>query len=198
MHGANRLGGNSLTELLVFGRIVGEAAAGYVDGIEYLHRSRDAVDEARRELDDLLAGEGTENARALQRAVRDLMTEYAGVVRDEPGLTEGLHKLDAIEDRLGGLAVHPNIAGFEDLTHAMDLKGSLLAARATLVCARERRETRGAHNRSDYPATDPALKVNLVWSPDGAVTKELVPEAPDEVRRLMVDHDVEISATLVE
>lgn len=199
VHGANRLGGNSLSELLVFGRLVGTAVAAYVDGIEYLHRSRDAVDEARRELDDLLAGEGTENARALQRAVRDLMTEHAGVVRDEAGLSEGLRKLDDIEDRLDGLAVHPNIAGFEDLTHAMDLKGSLLAARATLVCARERRETRGAHNRSDYPATDPTLTVNLVWSADGTVTKEPVPEPADEVRQLMDGQpEVDIAATLVE
>ncbi|MGH8777217.1 MAG: L-aspartate oxidase [Jiangellaceae bacterium] len=198
VHGANRLGGNSLSELLVLGRLVGQAVAAYVDGIEYLHRSRDAVREARHELDDLLTGDGTENARALQRAVRDLMTEHAGVIRYEAGLTEGLRKLDAVEARLSALAVYPNIAGFEDLTHAMDLKGSLLAARATLVCARERRETRGAHNRSDFPATDPALKVNLVWSIDGMVTKERVPDTPEEIRRLMVGGAVDITATLVE
>ena len=65
------------------------------------------------------------------------------------------------------LGVHPDIAGFQDLAHAFDLKSSALAARATLEAALERRETRGCHNRSDYPALDPSLQVNLVWSGPG-------------------------------
>ena len=67
------------------------------------------------------------------------------------------------------MEVRPDLAGYVDLAHAFDLRGSLLAARATLDCALERRETRGAHNRSDYPLEDPALAVNLVWSGDGSI-----------------------------
>ncbi len=71
--------------------------------------------------------------------------------------------------------MRPDIAGFDDLAHAFDVHGSLLAARATLDCAIERRETRGAHNRADSPALDPEMRVNLVWALDGSVTREQVP-----------------------
>ncbi len=84
------------------------------------------------------------------------MTEHAGVVRDEQGLLAGLAELDAIEARMADIGVHPDIAGYQDLAHAFDLKSAALAARATLEAALERRETRGCHNRSDYPEIDPA------------------------------------------
>ncbi|HHX47145.1 MAG TPA: FAD-binding protein, partial [Brevibacterium sp.] len=164
LHGANRLGGNSLIELLVFGRIVGRSAVAYSDGLEAQVRSHAAVDEARAEISDLLASEGTENVRALQRELRNLMTEHAGVVRDEAGLLAGLEKLGSVEARMKDVGIHPDIAGFADLSHAFDLRSSVLAARATLECALERRETRGCHNRSDYPEMDPEMRVNLVWS----------------------------------
>ena len=66
---------------------------------------------------------------------------------------------------MADIGVHPDIAGFQDLAHAFDLKSAALAARATLEAALERRETRGCHNRSDFPDLDPELQVNLVWSP---------------------------------
>jgi succinate dehydrogenase / fumarate reductase, flavoprotein subunit len=187
LHGANRLGGNSLSELLVYGRIVGAAAAAYSAGLDVQCRSRDAVAEARAEVDDLLAADGHENVRALQRAIRDTMTAHAGVVRDEPGLLAGLAELDAIEDRMTAVGIHPDIAGFQDLAHAFDLKSSALAARATLSAALQRRETRGCHNRSDYPALDPALRVNLVWSPAQGVVHEEIPPVPTEIAELMTD-----------
>ena len=125
--------------------------------------------------------------RALQRAIRNMMTEHAGVVRDEAGLTAGLAELAEIEQRMEQVGIHPDIAGYQDLAHAFDLKASALAARATLEAARERRETRGCHNRSDYPAMDPALQVNLVWSPSTGVTREELPPVPAEIAALMAD-----------
>lgn len=199
LHGANRLGGNSLIELLVYGRITGGEAASYVQGLETVRRSGAAVAEARDEMQRLLSGRGTETPRLLQREVRDMMTEHAGVVRNEEGLTAGLAKLDAIEDRAQRLGVHPDIAGFDDLAHAFDLYGSLLAARATLECARERRETRGCHNRSDYPAQNDELTGNFVWSVDGGVTFEALPEAPDSFRALAYETiDTSVEGKLVE
>jgi succinate dehydrogenase / fumarate reductase flavoprotein subunit len=198
LHGANRLGGNSLIELLVFGRIVGRAAAAYSAGLETQRRSHDAEAEARAEVADLLASDGHENVRALQRAVRNTMTEHAGVVRDEQGLVAGLRELDEIEVRAKEVGIHPDIAGFQDLAHAFDLKASLIAARATLEAARERRETRGCHNRSDYPDLDPTLQVNLVWSPSTGVVREEIPEVPEEIAALIREQEVSTAGKLVE
>jgi len=187
LHGANRLGGNSLIELLVFGRIVGEAAAAYSAGITTQHRSQEVIDAAEKEVSDIVASDGEENVRALQRDIRDTMTDCGGVVRDEAGLLEGLRQLDVLDDRQTRIGVHPDVAGFSGLAHAFDLRASLMAARATLACALERRESRGAHNRSDYPDMDPALQVNLVWSADGTIAHEAIPPVPVEIAALMED-----------
>jgi len=96
LHGANRLGGNSLIKLLVYGRIVGRAAMAHAAGLDAQRRSSDAVAAARAEIDDLLAAEGHENVRALQRAIRNTMTAHAGVVRSEEGLRAGLADLDQL------------------------------------------------------------------------------------------------------
>ncbi|TCO14373.1 succinate dehydrogenase / fumarate reductase flavoprotein subunit [Kribbella steppae] len=197
LHGANRLGGNSLIELLVFGRIVAEEAAKYSVGRQSQERSAEAVAEARAEVDALLASDGEENVRALQRALRDTMTNRAGVVRDVAGLLAGISELVEIEERMTKMGVHPDIAGFQDLAHAFDLKSSALAARATLDAALERRETRGCHNRSDFPDLDESLQVNLVWSGPGSVEHESIPPIPDEFRKLMRD-DISTEGKLVE
>ncbi|WP_144794779.1 L-aspartate oxidase [Microbacterium paludicola] len=196
LHGANRLGGNSLIELLVYGRIVGQAAMAYAGARDAQNRSADAVAAARAEIDDLLSADGRENVRALQRSIRNTMTAHAGVVRSEEGLRAGLEELATIEDRMTDVGIHPDIAGFQDLAHAFDLKASALAARATLEAARERRETRGCHNRSDFPDEDPTLRVNLVWSPATGVTREEIPPVPDEISALI--RDVSSDGKLVE
>lgn len=134
--------------------------------------------------------------RALQRAIRNTMTEHAGVVRDEDGLRAGLAELAAIEKRVQDVGIHPDIAYYQDLAHAFDLKSAALAARATLESALERRETRGCHNRSDYPGLDSALRVNLVWSPTEGVTRESIPAVPEEISSLM--EDVSTTGKLVE
>jgi succinate dehydrogenase / fumarate reductase, flavoprotein subunit len=195
LHGANRLGGNSLIELLVAGRIAGERTAAYSAQLTAQQRSPAALAEARSQIDELLAADGPENVRALQRAIRNTMTEHAGVVRDEAGLLAGLAELDIVDARMADLGVHPDAAGFQVLAHAFDLKSATLAARATLEAALERRETRGCHNRSDYPEFDAALQVNLVWSGPGRLAREEIPAIPDGIAALM--HEVS-SAGLIE
>jgi len=185
LHGANRLGGNSLIELLVYGKIVGRAAAAYSNRLDTQQRSRAAVSAARDEVDTVLSTNGPENVRFLQRALRNAMTEHAGVVRDETGLLTGLDKVAEIEERVHHLGVHPDIAGFYDLAHAFDLKASVIAARATIESALERRETRGCHNRSDHPDLDASLNVNLVWSGPGRIEHQPIPGIPTDIAARM-------------
>jgi succinate dehydrogenase / fumarate reductase flavoprotein subunit len=198
VHGANRLGGNSLAECLVFGRIVGAEAARASAELDVQERDLAAIDEAREEVDAMLARRGDEFARPLQRALRDLMSEHCGVVRSEEGLRRGLRALDEIRDRTGALEVRPDIAGYADLAHAFDLHGSLLAARATLECALERRETRGAHNRVDFPERDPALLANLTWTPDGRIVPEPIASPSAAVAALAGGPELDVARRLLE
>ena len=198
VHGANRLGGNSLAECVVLGRLVGAEAARWSARLDAQVRDRAAVARAREEIDELLAGRGEEFARPLQRAVRDLMSEYCGVVRSESGLRDGLARLEEVATRADDVEVRPDIAGYDDLAHAFDLQGSLLAARATLECARERRETRGAHNRVDFADQDPELQANLVWQHDGTLTRERVPEPSTAVAALAEGPELDVKGRLLE
>jgi succinate dehydrogenase / fumarate reductase flavoprotein subunit len=203
LHGANRLGGNSLTETVVFGRRAGAAAAAFSQRSEMQRRSRRAVEEANQELDALIRP-GDELARPLQRAVRDLMWEHAGVVRDAGGLTEGLNKLARVRGRAQDLDIRPSEEGWAELGHALDLRAALITAEATLRGALARTETRGAHNRADFPHLDPALRVNFLTRQDPAsptlqVWGEAVPPIPDELDQwVRASEEPEVAARLLE
>jgi len=158
-------------------------------------RSTAAVAEARAEVDGLLAADGQENVRSLQRAVRDTMTERAGVVRDEGGLRDGLAELDAIEARMGGLGVHPDIAGYHDLAHAFDLKSAVLAARATLETAFERRET-AVRTTARLSRARPVVSGQPGMVRSRRIEREAIPPIPDDIAALM--RDVSSDGKLVE
>ena len=181
IHGANRLGGNSLAETVVFGRIVGEHAADFSAGLEAQIRARRPLTDADDELSELLARRGEDFPRPIQRAVRDAMWEHAGVVRSEQGLRAGLDRLADIERQAAAMEVRPDIAGFDDVAHGFDLQAMIVAARATLVSALERRETRGAHNREDFPEQDPGQRANVIYDAAGAVSWQALPDASAEV-----------------
>jgi succinate dehydrogenase / fumarate reductase, flavoprotein subunit len=198
VHGANRLGGNSLAEAVVFGRIVGAEAARWSAQLDVQARDHAAITAARDEVDELLSRRGEEFARPLQRAVRDVMSECGGVVRSEDGLRDGLARLNEVAGRAPDMEVRPDIAGYDDLAHALDLQGSLLAARATLECALERRETRGAHNRVDFPGQDPGLQVNLVWAADRTIAGEPIPKPSPAVAALAGGPDFDVPGRLLE
>jgi succinate dehydrogenase / fumarate reductase flavoprotein subunit len=161
LHGANRLGGNSLVETLVFGRRAGEAAARFSLERESQLRSRRVIDEAHAELDSLIHN-GTELSRALQRQVRDIMWEHCGVVRDASDMERALGRLAEVRSALPSVDVRPSEEGWGDLAHVLDVQAMLGTAEATLRGAIARAETRGAHNRSDFPELDAELQVNFV------------------------------------
>jgi succinate dehydrogenase / fumarate reductase flavoprotein subunit len=185
LHGANRLGGNSLAETVVFGKRVGEAAAAYSQSRETQVRSRTTVAAAHDDLNALLST-GDELARPLQRALRDAMWECCGVVRSEERLRQGLEKVAEVKDAAARVDVRPSAEGYQDLAQALDLRSSLLAAEVTIRGAMERRESRGAHQRSDYPHLDPTLQVTLgAMQTAGTLlfSRRAVPEVPDYLQK---------------
>ena len=192
LHGANRLGGNSLGEALISGRHAGEAAAAFGIESEALVRSRQVINEALGEL-DALTRPGPELARPLQRRLRDLMWERCGVVRDESGLRMGLSELEAIRTAAADVDVRPGAEGWTDLALALDLRAGLAVAEATIRGAIERRETRGAHDRTDFPDLDPALQVNFYVDSRMEPWSEPVPAVPESLRS-WIEQPVEIGA----
>jgi succinate dehydrogenase / fumarate reductase flavoprotein subunit len=183
LHGANRLGGNSLAECLVFGRLTGRAAAERSREMSS-QRQASAVQEAADEVDAVLEQRGEFFARPLQRAVRDTMWETCGVVRSEEKLTSGLAKLAELEARLPAVESRPDIAGFDDLAHYFDLCSMIISSRATIISARERRESRGAHQRSDFAATQEQERSNIIINADGETARRQIAAARPEVLAL--------------
>lgn len=184
LHGANRLGGNSLAETVIFGRRAGAAAAEHSAALEMQIRSRRAINAAHDDLNAIIR-HGSEMARPLQRALRDTMWSYCGVVRQEANLETAISEIGALKQAAGLVDVRPSSEGFQDLAIALDLRSALISAEATVRSALERRESRGAHQRSDYPELDPALEVNFITelNADGTLrtTAEPVHPMPDEL-----------------
>jgi succinate dehydrogenase / fumarate reductase flavoprotein subunit len=160
LHGANRLGGNSLTETIVYGKRAGEAAAAFSADCDLALHPRRVINEADEELDAMVRP-GSELARPLQRALRDLMWERCGVTRDEDGLRDGLARIEELRATVPDVDVRPSAEGWSDLAQRLDLAAGLLVAEATVRGALARRESRGCHNRTDFPELDPALRVNF-------------------------------------
>jgi succinate dehydrogenase / fumarate reductase flavoprotein subunit len=114
------------------------------------------------------------------------MWECAGVVRDEAGLQRGLKEIESIRGSLPDVDVRPDAEGWSDLAHALDLTAMCRVAEATLRGALERRETRGCHNRSDYPQLDQDLQVNFLVQLDGdgklLTSRNPTPEIPPHLK----------------
>jgi succinate dehydrogenase / fumarate reductase flavoprotein subunit len=202
LHGANRLGGNSLAETVVFGRRAGQAAAAYSASRDLQLRARKVVQGADQELSSLIR-HGRQFARPLQRALRDAMWESCGVVRDQAGLQRGLERVTELRRLAGDVDVRPTSEGYADLAHALDLRASLAAAEATLLGALARTESRGAHQRRDHPHLSPELQVNLQTrlDPTGGLTiaTRPVPPIPPELQALAdAAPEVDVAGRLLE
>ena len=160
VHGANRLGGNSLAETVVFGRLTGEAAAALAQRTKERLHDPWAVLAAHDELDQARTG-GDQDIQNLQRRLREIMWEDIGVVRSAEGLARALAGVEALRRLLPQLDVDVQ-QDHHGLARALDLRASLVTAEATIRSALERRESRGAHHRTDHPDLDPDQRVNLV------------------------------------
>ncbi|HEX9094828.1 MAG TPA: FAD-binding protein [Candidatus Dormibacteraeota bacterium] len=185
LHGANRLGGNSLSDLLVFGKRAGEAAgtAAKANPAAASAKLDDAeVDRAIAELLAPLDRAAGESPFKLQAEIQDVMSVHAPIVRDGPGLEAGLEKIVELGERARtcGTGGSSTLAFNPGWHTAMDLRSMIVNAEALLRSALERKESRGAHARSDYPKTDDDLtSINYVVAkaPDG-MTVRAEPRAP--------------------
>ncbi len=165
LHGANRLGGNSLAEIIIFGRRAGIAATKYSKKIERQLRSNKAINIAHENINKFIKN-GDELVRPLQNELRIVMWKYCGVIKNETLLLEGLSKIESIKTKLSDIDVRIDKYNCEDLALIFDLQSSLFSAKATIISALQRNESRGAHQRSDFPLVDPLCEFNCSVSMD--------------------------------
>jgi succinate dehydrogenase / fumarate reductase, flavoprotein subunit len=189
MHGANRLGGNSLSDLLVFGLRAGRYAAEYARGL----RGTPPVDE--RQVDEvareaLLPFERTEgeNPYTIQQDLQDCMQDLVGIIRTEVELKSALERIAGLKERAGRVRVEGNRQYNPGWHLALDLPSLLTVAECVTLAALERRESRGGHTRDDYPKPDSEFgKVKVVLRErDGelVVAREPLDEMPDDLKQL--------------
>ncbi|HEY7488765.1 MAG TPA: fumarate reductase/succinate dehydrogenase flavoprotein subunit [Streptosporangiaceae bacterium] len=169
MHGSNRLGGNSLSDLLVFGRRAGLGAAEYVDSLAASPVvADDAVTAAVTEAMAPFERVGGENPYAVHGELQQTMNDLVGIIRKEEELTQALAALEKLRARVAEAGVQPVAAGGGRGYHpgwhlALDLRNMLLVSQCVAKAALERHESRGGHTRDDYPAMSAEWrKVNLI------------------------------------
>ncbi len=191
LHGANRLGGNSLSDLLVFGRRAGLAAAKYAQETPSGRIDVAQLQEAEREMLAPFERTGGESPYELHRDLQDTMQNLVGIFRNQEDLQRALAKIEEFKRRLE----HVSVAGsrmFNPGWHlCRDLRSMLTVAEAVTRSALARRESRGAHSRIDYPGPDTTWgKQNNVIARRGStmtLRQEPIPAMPEELQRLLAD-----------
>jgi succinate dehydrogenase / fumarate reductase flavoprotein subunit len=196
INGANRLGGNSLSDLLVFGKRAGEFAAKFAK-----ENSLDKIDPPQAEQIERAAREAlapferssSESPYQVQKDLQDTMQDLVGIVRNESEMREALGKIDDFKKRAENAAVSGNREYNPGWHTALDLKNLLAVSEAITRAALERKESRGAQFRDDYPDKDDRLaKVNTMISKadDGSmqIRLEPLPEMPDYLKQVIEEN----------
>jgi succinate dehydrogenase / fumarate reductase flavoprotein subunit len=194
LHGSNRLGGNSLSDLLVFGRIAGAQAAKYVKDAPAPKVHDDAVEAAKKEALAFFDREEGENPFLLHEQLKEDMSGHVGIIRTEEELKKGLEALKALGARVAKIKVegnrHYNAAWHE----AFDMRNMMIVAEAMCRGAIMRKESRGAHARDDFQKMDNDHfgTVNIVSKLEGAEMKTVerpLPEVPEEIKKVLEEKD---------
>jgi succinate dehydrogenase / fumarate reductase flavoprotein subunit len=195
INGANRLGGNSLSDLLVFGKRAGEFAARFAKDsslgkIDSPSRTGTTIDIAAQEALAPFERSGGENPYEIQKDLQELMQDNVGIVRTESEMQHALEQLQKLNDRANNAGVTGHREFNPGWHTALDLKNLLTASEAITRAAIERKESRGAQFRDDYPNKDEKFsKVNTTISKaeDGSmrIRLEPLPEMPDYLKRVV-------------
>ena len=193
INGANRLGGNSLSDLLVFGKRAGEFAAKFAKENQHGSIEREKIDAVVREALAPFERSDPENPYAIQKDLQETMQDLVGIVRNETEMREALERIDKFRSRAAKAAVTGNREYNPGWHTAIDLKNLLTVSEAITRAALERKESRGAQFRDDYSNKDDAFgKVNTIVSKadDGsmAVRLEPLPEMPDYLKQIVEEN----------
>jgi succinate dehydrogenase / fumarate reductase flavoprotein subunit len=189
MHGSNRLGGNSLSDLLVFGRRAGQHAALYAKNFGgQLVADSAQIESITRTMLEPFNRSGGENPYAIQADLQETMQSLVGIIRNEAELKEALKRIEVLKERAKKVRVEGGRVYNPGWHVALDLTSLLTVAECSAVAALERKESRGGHTRDDHPYTDDAWgKLNVVLRlRDGRVqvNREPLPEMPAELKAL--------------
>ncbi|MEP7213786.1 MAG: fumarate reductase/succinate dehydrogenase flavoprotein subunit [Acidobacteriota bacterium] len=190
INGANRLGGNSLSDLVVFGKRAGEYAAIYAKENSAGSINSDQVEEAARRALEPFDRSGGENAFAIQHDLQAMMQDLVGIVRTEPEMQQALEGLKKLRERAANVAVTGNVDFNPGWHTALDLNNLLTVSEAITHAAIERRESRGGQYREDYPQKDAELgKLNFVLKKNADATTNIdrvpIPEMPAELKQII-------------
>jgi succinate dehydrogenase flavoprotein subunit len=191
LHGANRLGGNSLSDLLVFGRRAGLAAAEHAGKVSAAALDRAQIDDAEREL--LAPFERTEGDTPYQihHDLQETMQQLVGIFRNEDDLKKALLELENLKERARHMRVEGSRLYNSGWHLSQDVRNMLIVSEACTHAALARKESRGAHSRLDYPKTEDAwgLKNHVIVSQRGAMTLFEVPrpEMPEELKQVLAE-----------
>jgi len=179
VHGANRLGTNSLVDILVFGRRAGQNAAIYAAGADWPALPPNPESRARAELESIRHRTGGESVADIRKEMRSIMMDHVGVFRTQELLDEAIARLQALKERFSRIAIMDKGQRWNtELLEAWELGCLLDLAEVTAVAARERKESRGAHFREDFPKRDDVewLKHSLAWrESDGSIRLDYKP-----------------------
>jgi succinate dehydrogenase / fumarate reductase flavoprotein subunit len=190
MHGSNRLGGNSLSDLLVFGRRAGRAAAEHASRhADRVALSDEALADAARTALAPFERDGGENAYTVQHDLQQTMHDLVGIIRTEPEMKEALERIAALKQRVANLSVDGHRQYNPGWHLALDLPHMLIVSECIARAALEREESRGGHTRDDFPSPDPEwARINLICSrtADGGVTltRQPLPQMPSELAEI--------------
>ena len=194
LHGANRLGGNSLSDLLVFGNISGRAAANFALNTEEVSFNKGKIKKAANEILDCFSSSKTENPYQLHRELQDIMELHAGIVREEESLNEGIEKLKVLNKRVENVKATGDRSYNPSWHLCLDMKNMIITSLAIAEAAKERRESRGGHTRLDYPEYDSelgALNIIIRKGPDGLnIVKSDKKIMPDELQDFVMKEAV--------